>query len=145
VVQVLNTDRIQSGSSIFFHYLNDDEHPDISASFAPNRCMPDNYVTFDLFSFDGYAANIESVLFGKGDYERNLFIIVSWVYNLDGVNTVGKYYSVFAYDYVKGVFTKNEKLTNILGSGQDGLVDGKCFKFKFKTAADIWAYLKNRR
>ncbi|TNV23083.1 hypothetical protein FH968_02925 [Buttiauxella sp. B2] len=142
VVQVLKSDHIYSGSSIFFHYLSDsDEHPDVQASFAPNRCTPQNNITFDSFSFDGSAANIESVFWGKGQYKQNLFIIVGWIYNLDEVSTVGKYYNVFAYDYDQNKIVKNDKLSGLFEGGQDGLVDGKSIKYKFKTAGDVWSYL----
>jgi hypothetical protein len=50
VVQVLNSDRMLFGSSIFFHYLSDkDEHPDVNASFAPDRCNPQKILRSILF------------------------------------------------------------------------------------------------
>lgn len=143
LIQVLNSDHMYSGSSIFFHYLSDnDENPDVKASFTPNRCIPQHNITFDSFSYDGSAASIESVFWGKEGYKNNLFIIVSWVYNLDGVKTVGKYYSVYAYDYDKKGVVKNNKITALFEEGQDGFVDGKSVKYKFKTAGDVLAYLK---
>jgi hypothetical protein len=143
MVQTLNSDHMSSGSSIFFHYTSDqDEHPDLKASFLPDRCNPEKNIIFDSFSYDGSAANIESVFWGKGEYKENLFIIVSWVYNLDGISTVGKYYSVFAYDYDKAGVIRNDKITGLFESGQDGVVDGKSVKYKFKTAVDVWNYLR---
>ncbi|VEA72971.1 Uncharacterised protein [Serratia rubidaea] len=145
VIQVFNSDRISSGSSILFYYLNaDDEHPDLKVSYVPDRCHPKINLVFDSFSYNGETANIESVFWGKGKYKENLFIIVSWVYNLDGISTVGKYYSVFSYDYNKISMVRNNKLTDLFGSGQDGFVDGRIVKYKFKTAGDVWSYLRNR-
>ena len=142
IVQVLKSDHIYSGSSIFFYYTSrDDEHPDVKASFTPDRCTPKDNVVFDSFSYDGSIANIESVFFGKEKYKLNLFIIVDWVYNLDGVDTVGKYYKVMAYDYSKNSIIKNDKISNLFAGGQEGLVDGKVIKYKFKTANDVWGYL----
>lgn len=143
VIQIFNSERIAPGSSIFFYYLNaDDEHPDLKASYAPDRCNPKLSTIFDSFSYDGDVAHIESVFWGEGKYRKNLFIIVSWVYNLDNVNTVGKYYNVFAYDYNTKNVAKNDKLTSLFESGQDGFVDGKAVKYKFKTAGNIWSYLR---
>ena len=118
IIQILNSDHMYPGGSIFFHYFSgDDEHPDVKVSFVPNRCTPQNNITFDSFSYDGSIASIESVFWGKGQYKQNLFIIVSWVYNLDGVNTVGKYYEVFAYDYSKDVIVKNVEISNLFEGG----------------------------
>lgn len=145
VIQVLKSDHMYSGSSIFFHYFSgNDEHPDVKASFVPNRCIPKNGITFDSYSYDGSIANIESVFWGKGQYKQNLFIIVSWIYDLDGINTVGKYYEVFAYDYYKNSIVKSVEISNFFEGGQDGVANGKPVKYKFKTAGEVLAYLKNK-
>lgn len=141
LIQALNSEKIHKGSSIYF-ISDNNEHPEVKALFSPDRCHPERSITFDTFSYDGSIANIESVFWGKGLYKGNLFIIVSWVYNLDGVNTVGKYYSVYAYNYSESEITKNTDLTNKFGEGQDGLMEGKPVKYKFKTAENIWSYLK---
>ena len=144
LVQALSSDRISSGSTIFFHYTSkNDEHPDIIASYASDRCVANQSITFDTYSYDGSMANIESVFWGRGMYKINLFIIVSWNYNIDGVSTVGKYYSVFAYDYDKIKITKNEKITIKFKEGHDGFVNGKVVKYRFKTASDVLSYLEN--
>jgi len=144
VVQVLKSDKIIPGSSIFFYYApGEKEHPDIKASFAPNRCAPGNNMVFDSFPYDGSVASIDSVFFGKSWYSGKLFIIVSWVYNMDGVNTVGKYYETFVYDYSKDKnrMMRNEEISSIFSGGHDGFFDGKPVKYKFKTAEDVWDHL----
>lgn len=141
-VQVLKSDHMYSGSSIFFHYSSEgDEHPDVKASFSLNRCKPQNSITFDSFSYNGNIANIESVFWGKDPYKQNLFIIVSWVYNLDGIKTIGKYYEVIAYDYNENSIIKNDEISGLFEGGQEGIVNGKHIKYKFKTAGDVWSYL----
>lgn len=142
VVRIFETELLASKGVIFFHYLNaDDEHPDLKVSYAPDICNPESNAIFDSFPYDGDVAHIESLFWGRGKYKSNLFVIVSWVYNLDGVNTVGKYYSVFVYDYKK-TWQKNNKLTSIFGSGHEGFVDGKAVRYRFKSAKDVWDYLK---
>jgi len=144
LIDAFKSERFKEGSSIYFYNSITDEHPDINASFMPDRCFSDKNFIFDVFSFDGSVANVESVFWGKGKFKSNLFIIVSWIYNLDGINTVGKYYSVYAYDFIDGKVKKNELITSYFDEGQDGLVDGKTVKYAFKNASDVWEYLKRK-
>lgn len=66
VIQAFNSERISPDSSIFFYYANTaDEHPDLKASYVPDRCNPKLNSIFDVFSYDGSEANVESVFWGR--------------------------------------------------------------------------------
>lgn len=146
IEHIVSAGKLNKGSSIFFYLTNDkDGHPDVIASFAAPPCKNKNIYAFDTYAYNGGVAKIQSVFFGKNGYKENLFVIVSWDYNIDGVNTVGKYYAVYAYDYKIGVINKNIKLMNLLGEGPDGFMDGKVVSYKYKKAGDVWVFLNKQK
>ena len=99
IEHIVSADKLTKGASLFFYLTNDsDGRPDVIASFAAPSCESKSVNAFDTYTYDGSVAEIQSVFFGKGDYKGGFFVIVSWNYNLDGVNTAGKYYSVCEYD-----------------------------------------------
>ena len=99
----------------------------------------------------GVTPEIKSI-FTYGKASKKLLVIVSWGSDSPAIGTGGSIYEVFAYDEsVDDKFNQprlhpDEKLTEKLGTGFEGVREGVHVRYKYKTALDVkrqlleWGY-----
>ncbi|CAM2170688.1 hypothetical protein BLAT2472_230004 [Burkholderia latens] len=89
---------------------------------------------------------VESIFYMRLRGRINVFSIVAWDINNRGDGTYGQLYQVYAYHFDEnGVLVENKRVSrDDLMSGVDGYVEGRESQFRYKTAADVKRYWRDK-
>lgn len=94
---------------------------------------------------DGDTPNVDTVFFMKIRNEKNAVVLISWhqLHQAESIN--GKFYQVYAYKYSNDSLFINDMITKDPAlNGMDGEMNGEEVHFKYKSAASIKRYIKNK-
>lgn len=94
---------------------------------------------------DGDTPNIDTMFFMNIHNVKNAIVLISW-YQLHQAESInGNTYQVYAYKYSGNSLFKNDIITKDPAlNGMDGEFNGEEVQFKYKNAASIKQYIKNK-
>ncbi|MGP2449770.1 hypothetical protein ACTUSR_11795 [Pantoea stewartii subsp. indologenes] len=99
----------------------------------------------DKYEVDGDAPNIDTMFFMNIHNVKNAIVLISWhqLHQAESIN--GNTYQVYAYKYSGNSLFKNDIITKDPAlNGMDGEFNGEEVQFKYKNAASIKQYIKNK-
>lgn len=132
--------KVDEGKNIYFKKESNEDYP-LGLYFDVNG----QSFKVDTYETDGSSPNIDSVFLYKIKSDENVIVLVSWrqQHLAEGIN--GYLYQVFGYKYNGSQLIVNEEITKDSElNGLDGEFNGEGKSFKFKSAASIKKYLKEK-
>ncbi|WP_156432220.1 hypothetical protein [Burkholderia latens] len=121
------------------------EYPLVLDLYQPKKrgCVK---TEFARYSIEGGVPTVESIFYMRLRGRINVFSIVAWDINNRGDGTYGRLYQVYAYHFDEnGVLVENKRVSrDDLMSGVDGYVEGRGSQFRYKTAADVKRYWRDK-
>ena len=99
----------------------------------------------DKYEMDGDTPKIDTVFFMKIHNVKNVVVLISWhqLHQAESIN--GNTYQVYTYKYSNDSLILNDVITkDPTLNGMDGEFNGDEVHFKYKDAASIKQYIKNK-
>jgi len=131
---------IDKNSRVYIKTENDINHP-VGLYLERNN----KSYKIDSYETNGNVPNIDTVFFIKLNQVKNIVILASWhqKHRAEKINV--DMYKIYGYSYKNHRLIPNKSITNDPKlQGQNGDFNGEYLHFKYKNAASIKEYLKDK-
>ncbi|MCD7099393.1 hypothetical protein [Stenotrophomonas sp. MMGLT7] len=133
----------------FFYSKSDGRDPDIEMYISTAADAERNMRFLGKIEPEGGAAQIESVFTRDvdSDGQKELFVIARWEVSHPGLRTSGNFYRTYVYKTSANgnSFSRMEQVERVIGSGMDGVREGRKVHYPYRDAGSIKKLLDKTR
>jgi WD40 repeat protein len=132
--------QLDKNHSIYF-----EKKQDINCPLSLILSKDGNKSEVECYEVNGSDPDVVTLFFINLKGIENIIVLLSWSQKHQALNISGELYQVYGYSYVNGTVQFNENITNDPElAGAEGEFDGNKESFKYRNAASIKEYLKNK-
>ncbi|MFM0550058.1 hypothetical protein P0D69_03660 [Paraburkholderia sediminicola] len=139
----ISSNQIRAGCNILFKKsIYEDSHDPLSDPLYSVdlewTCDSEPPIIVDRYDVEGSSPEVVTVFFRR---KRRIVVLVKWSINSQASDFVGDFYTIYVYRFdpkrPKYPFIRQDEIMDKLGSGWDGVKDGRPVKYPLKDAASI--------